>query len=199
MTAAVDGELGPRHRGALEQHLAGCDPCRRELRVTEATVRALDALPMEAPVSDGLEQATLRRVRLAAAEDEERAHRRWRLRLPIPAFAVATATVLVLAVGMLIRTGDAPAPRGVASVPARTNGERVARAQPAHPTRTARAGSRKAVEPPGEPPPELAAAPELFVNLPILKNMERLEHFEAIQMTTLDDETPSGQPAPSSG
>jgi anti-sigma factor RsiW len=199
MTAAVDGELGPRQRGALDRHLAGCDPCRRELAATERTLRALDALPMERAVSDGLEQTTLRRVRLAAAEEEERAHRRWRLWLPIPAFAVATVAVLVLAVGILTRTGEAPAPRAVASAPLKPSAERLARAQPAPPTRRPRAEARQAVEPPAEPPAELAAAPDLFMNLPILKNMERLEHFEAIQTTTLDDEMPSGQAEPSSG
>ena len=40
---------------------------------------------------------------------------------------------------------------------------------------------------PAEPPPELAAAPELFMELPILRNLEKLEHFEAIRTTTLDD------------
>jgi hypothetical protein len=31
------------------------------------------------------------------------------------------------------------------------------------------------------------------VNLPLLKNFEKVEHFDAIQTTTLDDETPSGE------
>jgi len=56
-------------------------------------------------------------------------------------------------------------------------------------------------EPPAEPPPALAAAPELFVNLPILRHLEKLEHFEAIQTTTLDDEpaTPGGDESRSNG
>jgi hypothetical protein len=45
----------------------------------------------------------------------------------------------------------------------------------------------RSVPPPSEPPAELAAAPDLFVDLPILRNMEKLEHFEAISTTTLDD------------
>ena len=39
---------------------------------------------------------------------------------------------------------------------------------------------------PSEPPPDLAARPDLFVDLPMLRNLERLEHFEAIQTTTLE-------------
>jgi hypothetical protein len=41
------------------------------------------------------------------------------------------------------------------------------------------------IAPPTEPPPDLAAAPELFMNLPIIRNMEKLEHFEAITMVEL--------------
>ena len=39
---------------------------------------------------------------------------------------------------------------------------------------------------PSEPPPDLAARPDLFVDLPMLRNLDRLEHFEAIQTTTLE-------------
>ena len=31
----------------------------------------------------------------------------------------------------------------------------------------------------------IAAAPDLFMNLPIIRNMEKLEHFEAITMVEL--------------
>ena len=100
MTAAVDGELSPRRRRALDGHLAACAACRRELAVTERMLAALEGLPMEAAVSARLEQATLRRVRLAAADEAERAPAsRWARWLPLPAFALATAAVLVLALG----------------------------------------------------------------------------------------------------
>ena len=51
----------------------------------------------------------------------------------------------------------------------------------------ARDGPQATATVPAEPPPELAAAPELFVDLPLLRNMEKLEHFETIRTTTLDD------------
>jgi anti-sigma factor RsiW len=198
MTAAVDAELTPRRRGALDRHLAGCEGCRRELASTERMLAALEALPMEAPLSAGLEQATFRRVRVAAADEEEASPRRWRW-LPLPAFALATAAVLVLAVGIVRRTGEPPAPRVMASAPAKAGGEEAAR-DPAPPSPIARSAP-KAAEPVGEPPPDLAAAPDKFMNLPILRNMEKLEHFEAIQTTTLDDEpgTPPGEEPPSNG
>jgi len=50
-----------------------------------------------------------------------------------------------------------------------------------------RGGPQATATVPAEPPPELAAAPELFVDLPLLRNMEKLEHFETIRTTTLDD------------
>ena len=189
MTAAVDGELVPRHRRALDRHLAGCETCRAELGTTERMLRALDALPMEAEVPDRLEAATLRQVRLLAAEAEERETtawwRRWR---PLPAFAAVAVAVLLLAVGIGRRTGQMPVARSV-SPPS----QKIARATPqAPPTPAPRAEAPKSTPPPPEPPPELAAAPDLFMELPILRNMEKLEHFDAIRTTTLDDEAPNG-------
>jgi anti-sigma factor RsiW len=184
LIAALDGELTPRRRQALDRHLAGCAACRGELATTERMLAALDARPAEAPVSVALEQATLRRIRLAADADTDIP---WWRRLPLPALVIATA-VLVLAVGIVRRTGPVPPP------PAPT-ADRVARASipKATPRREPQAVARRSA-PPSEPPAELAAAPDMFMNLPILSNLDKLEHFEAIQTTTLDDDpgTPNG-------
>jgi anti-sigma factor RsiW len=195
MTAAVDGELSPRRRRAFDAHLAACEPCRRELATTARMLSVLEALPAEAPVAEGLEQATLRRVRHAAAEEQERDRSGWWRAFRLPVVAIATAAVAVVALGILRYAPDAPPPAAV--TPSRgTGADRVARAPatPA-PTRTARAAR------PNLPPPELAAAPDKFMNLPILRNLEKLDNFEAIQTTTLDDEpaTPGGEPQPSNG
>src|SRR5881296_3618134 len=89
LTAAVDRELDPRRRRALDRHLAA----------TERMLHALEALPMEAMVSNRLEQVTLRRVRNLAAEDAERSEARgWRAWLSVPVFALASVAVAVLAV-----------------------------------------------------------------------------------------------------
>jgi hypothetical protein len=190
MTAAVDGELTPRRRRALDRHLAGCEACRVELGTTERMLRALDALPMEAAVPDRLEAATLRQVRLLAAEAEEQATTPWWRRwYPLPAFAATAVAVLLLAVGIVRRTGEMPA---AVSVPEPS--QKIARATPpaARKPPVQVAESKKIAPPPSEPPPELAAAPDLFMDLPILRNMEKLEHFDAIRTTTLDDEAPNG-------
>ncbi|TMB56374.1 MAG: hypothetical protein E6J60_06025, partial [Deltaproteobacteria bacterium] len=191
MTAAVDGELSARRRRALDGHLAACAACRRELAVTERMLTALEGLPMEAAVSARLEQATLRRVRLAAADEAERAPAsrgaRW---LPLPAFALATAAVLVLAIGIVRRAGEVPGAPAVRPAP-KGDARDVA---PAPPPRRVVKGP-----PPAEPPAKLAEAPDLFVDMPIIRNLDKMTHFEAIQTTTLDDEpaTPDGQEPPS--
>ncbi len=198
MTAAVDGELSPRRRRALDGHLAACAACRRELAVTERMLTALEGLPMEAAVSARLEQATLRRVRLAAADEAERAPASpWRRWLPLPAFALATAAVLVLAIGIVRRTGDVPGAPAVRPAP-KGDARGVAPAPPSllRPPRRVAKGP-----PPAEPPAKLAEAPDLFVDMPIIRNLDKMTHFEAIQTTTLDDEpaTPDGQEPPSNG
>jgi len=196
MTAAVDGELSARRRRALDGHLAACAACRRELAVTERMLTALAGLPMEAAVSARLEQATLRRVRLAAADEAERAPAsRWARWLPLPAFALATAAVLVLAIGIVRRTGQVPSAPAVRAP--RVDARGVAQA----PSSLLRPPRRFAEAPPAEPPAKLAEAPDLFVDMPIIRNLDKMTHFEAIQTTTLDDEpaTPDGQEPPSNG
>jgi hypothetical protein len=144
-------------------------------------------LATECEVPSQLEQATLRRVRLlAAAEAEGGAARGWWAAFRAPALALATAAVAIVAVGLTRGAGDRqPVSRRAldqhrvaAQAPAKEKPRMVAsRERPA----------AKAEGLPAEPPPELAAAPDLFIELPILRNMEKLEHFEAIRTTTLDD------------
>ena len=196
MTAAVDGELAPRRRRALDAHLAACAACRRELAVTERMLTALEGLPMEAAVSARLEQATLRRVRLAAADEAERAPAsRWTRWLPLPAFALATAAVLVLAIGIVRRTGGVPGAPAVRPAP-KLDARGVAQAPP-----SLLRPPRRFAKLPTEPPAKLAEAPDLFVDMSIIRNLDKLTHFEAIQTTTLDDEpaTPDGLEPPSNG
>jgi len=154
---------------------------------------------MEAAVPRSLEQATLRRVRLAAADEAERAPAsRWTLWLPLPAFALATAAVLVVAIGIVQRTGRVPGTPALSRAPA-ADAKRVAQAPPLPAQR--RFAKVPPVPPPAEPPAKLAEAPDLFMDMPILRNLDKLTHFEAIQTTTLDDEpaTPDGQEPPSNG
>ena len=190
--AAADGEVGGRRRRALDRHLAGCAACGREWTSTEKMRAALASLPTEAPIPAHLWQTTLRRVRLAAAEVEEEtgASAAWWGRGLLPALAVAA----VVAIVVQQRAGVSPVPpavpggRTAAGAP-RAAPEQVARALK-RPEQVARTPKALVSEAPATPPPALAAAPELFMDLPILRHLQKLEHFEAIQTTTLDDAPP---------
>jgi anti-sigma factor RsiW len=196
MATAIDGDISAADREALERHVEACATCRRELAATQALFAALDELPREREVPLALEAATLRRVRMTAADEAEAAARRWWGWLPVPLLAAAGASAVALVIAT--RPGDvADSPSGPAPA---AEPPRIARA-PAPPAPTAAERGRGAPEPgrdvagpaelataatpPAEPPPDLAAAPELFMNLPIIRNMEKLEHFEAISMVQL--------------
>jgi len=202
IAAAIDGELRPRRRRALDRHLGGCTVCQREMASTTALVSALAGLPMEAAVPARLEQATLRQVRLLGEETQPG----WWRRLSLPALAFATASVLAIVItrGREVSLGPPAEHSAPATGAARSAAEQVARA-PERPAQTvARATSPRgqiADALPTEPPLALAAAPDLFMNLQILRHLEKLEHFEAIQTTTLDDApaAPGGDEGRSSG
>jgi len=197
MAAALDGELSPRRRRALDRHLTTCDVCRADFADTDRVLRSVAALPMEATVPTALEQATMRRVRVAAAEEIERPTR-WGW-WPLPVAVAAMASVALIAVGLVGRSGNVDT-MPTATAP-RVAGPVATAVPPAPPKRVARAEGRTPAPVPNEPPPQLANAPDLFMELPILRNMEKLEHFEAIRTTTLDDEpaTPGGEEPPSNG
>lgn len=193
MTAALDGELSPRQERAFEAHRADCVDCRDELALTERMLSALETLPMETEVPVLLEQETLRRVRIEAAEEVERAEAsRWWTRLRVPAVALTALAALLFVV--VSHEGNDERKTEVARAPVaavKPAQERVARAAedrvPAAPAPAAK--TEAAPQVPMGPPPELAARPDLFMELPILRNMEKLEHFEQIETTTVE-----GQP-----
>jgi anti-sigma factor RsiW len=194
MTAAIDGELRPDRRAALDRHVAGCPACRDELATTTTMLDALAELPAESEVPARLEQATLRRVRQLA--DAPVRAERWWSSWTLPAAAVAAAAVAAVVLSGRPESPSAPPPAvRVASAPAPSQVARAAAERPVAAV-VAEAGRKKVVvgEPPSEPPPALAAAPDLFVNLPVLRHLEKLEHFDAIQTTTLN-----GAPVDSGG
>jgi hypothetical protein len=178
-----DDRLTARERQALAEHVVGCASCAREERATTALFAALGSLPMEADVPVRLEQDTLRRVRLAGDEPAPRDRWwSWLLR-PLPAVALVATLAVAVLVTFLQRGGPVPSRPGAPA----TQVAKVDQPRPAAPVAVARAVRREPRHVPDEPPPVLAAAPDLFVDLPILRHLEKLEHFEAIRTTTLDD------------
>jgi len=186
IVTAVDGEITPERRRDLDEHVAACTDCLSELRATESLLGALESLPQEAEVPPLVEAATLRRMRIEAADERERKERRrgW---FPAPVLAAAGVAVVALAINLRPESREAT-PQPVTSAPAVAR--QVARAPepqaaPAAPKQAVALAAADDVTPPTEPPPDLAAAPDLFMNLPIIRNMEKLEHFEAITMVEL--------------
>ncbi len=102
--------------------------------------------------------------------------------------------MLVLAIGIVRRTGGVPGAPAVRAP--RVDARGVAQAPP-----SLLRPPRRFAKLPAEPPAKLAEAPDLFVDMSIIRNLDKLTHFEAIQTTTLDDEpaTPDGLEPPSNG
>jgi hypothetical protein len=186
--AARHGELGARRRHALDRHLARCGSCRAERVAIDDVLAALDRLPETMEVSARLEQDVMRRVRTLATEDAPgTSASRW-LRLVTP--VVAAGTVAAAAVlGLRTMTERDPTVRTTAPVVVAAREE----APPPAPVRTRRAKTRV----PDEPPAELASRPELFVDLPMLRNMDKLQHFDAI--ATMEEDPTDAVPPPSNG
>jgi hypothetical protein len=133
-------------------------------------------------------------VRIAAAEEAEQlAARRWWWQLRVPAVAVTALAALVLVVVGQSGVGQRAtreAPMEVAAGSAEPKPARERRDAPAAEVAEAPAAVAEAPEtPPEELPAALTTRPDLFIDLPILRNLDKLEHFEQIETTTLD-----GQP-----
>ena len=116
LSAYIDGQLSAAEAEALEQHLAACDACRRELEELRATVLALRDLPEEAiPRSFALTPGQVARPtppRPVPASPVLATG----MRLAGAALAFALAAVLVVDLGDL--GGDSGGPMGVSEAPA---------------------------------------------------------------------------------
>ena len=181
--ATRDGELTARQQRAFDRHLGGCSACRAERAPIERVLATLDGLEMDAPVSARLGHDVLRRVRTLGAEagaPDQMAE--WIGRL-VPALA-AIAVLVVAVVGIRM-----PVPRGD-GLPAHPRARVAAATTPAGITMARRPKGRV----PDEPPPELASRPDLFVDLPILRDLDKLRHFDSI--ATMEENYP---PAPVAG
>jgi len=193
IVAARDGELTERHRRTLDRHLAECGACRAEQVSLEGVLAALDALEPAREVPARLEADVLRQVRGLAADG---AAPTWTLpqwvRRGFPAIA-ATAVVALAVVGVRssevampdARTKTALAERPRVTAPA-TPAPAVAKAEAPVVARRAK------VRAPAEPPAELASRPDLFVDLPMIRELEKMQHFDAIAAEDSDGgEAPS--------
>ena len=202
----VADALVPRRRRALERHLADCASCRADGVVGMKLDAALAALPTHAPVPASLEYATLRTVRQLAAAEEERPSRglSWWLGIAVPGLAAATAVVLAVglsrgpvpdqppAADRVAHDDHAAAPRVVARRDA--DAHPAPKAAPA--VEVAHGGARRpSID---DPPAELIAAPERFIDMPVLRDFDKLRHYDAISGID-DDQSDPGQVPQSDG
>jgi len=197
MTMALADELSDRRSRRLTKHMEGCAGCRREWEAYTALDRVLGNLPLEAALPPRLEQVTLRNARLSETEATT-SRRRW-LGVAVP--ALAASAVLVVAARLSLQDTE-PVPAPVQATPSRTLTAPPARV-PDRATKRAPAPAPSAVPAspqdrrvarrvPSEPPPELAARPDLFVNLPLLRNLDKVQHYEVIQTLAVDGVQSSG-------
>ena len=180
--------LGRRQPDRLGQHLERCPKAAGVSGTAYAALdRALGTLRLEAALPARLEQVTLRRARLAdgdartgtlgGAGSASRSRRSLRRRSwwSPP--------------GSRSWTAARCPPRRRPST-RRPRHRSVSQSGPAHrrrlPRRRPASGAAPPAWCPGEPPPELAARPDLFVNLPLLRNLDKLQHYEAIQTISVD-------------
>jgi hypothetical protein len=180
--AALDGEVATAEREALQAHLSGCQDCRAAAGETTRLHHALDALPRTAAVPAGLEQATLRRVRAVLAEEADAGARFgarwswWWMATPM------AATLVALVVWRSLPDGNTLRPDEVATLQPEPAAQRVAKAA---------APAIRSTEPPAgaaAPPPQVAKALDLYLDMPILENMEKLQNFDAIRTVDVGED-----------
>jgi anti-sigma factor RsiW len=184
--AARDGELGVRRRRALDRHLTRCGACRAERVAIDDVLAALDRLPEETDVPARLEQEIMRRVRVLASEPNAGVSpvSQW-LRVLTPALA-AGAVAAAAVFGVRSVSDRNPAVRVSAPVVVATRTD-------APPTGVRRTKIRV----PDQPPAELASRAELFVDLPMLRDLDKLQHFDSI--ATMDGDPTDAVEPPSNG
>jgi hypothetical protein len=186
LVAFLDGELGEEERRPVADHVATCLPCRREIERLTAVQRLVTTLPRIEP-SATFADDFWRRVAAEPTPITSRRRRGSALRWAIP--ALAAAAVLALALRSQLPTPSpapppgastrvaaappAPAPAAPAKVAAAPPPERAKSDDAAPAPQVANVESLR----PEDLPPELLEHPELFLRLPVVRRLEKLEYL----------------------
>jgi anti-sigma factor RsiW len=185
LVAYLDGEQPAAEHARIEAHVGTCLTCRRELerlRRVRTLLGALPAIEASASFHDGLWQ------RLDAAPPVARRRRR-SLVWGAPALAAAAALVLVWYSATTRVTTDGRAPGGTVAVAHRsapaenaaTGESRVAAQHHEAPEKDGKPDIAVAGSDLDQYPPELIEHPELFLRYPVVKRLQRLQHFEEVR------------------
>jgi hypothetical protein len=178
LLAARDGELAPVEREALDAHLSVCEACHALAGETARLHRALAAMPQRADVPPGLAEATLRRVRAEMADDAPARGAWWWMAAPLAAGLAGVAMWHTWPTTVV-----APSPSATASL----SGESAAAAPKRLASKPMPAPSASGAADTATPPPQVADALDLFLDMPILENMEKLQNYDAIRTVDVGD------------
>jgi len=207
MLPYVDGRLSDREYAAVGAHLQHCPTCAGEVAAVRGLCELLDQDTPEM-VPRGLENATMRRIREGEAAEEETQGRRWLL--PLAAGLAAAGLAVYLSGGGKRLTGGrdrlelaskrnerevaATAPKGPSVAEPSEDVPGGAPAQFAGTARRAGAGGPAGeVHPVGretrvaatdELPLELRDTLGLFVDFPIIDELDKFEHYDSIWSVT---------------
>ena len=197
LVAYLDGEQPETERARIEAHVATCLVCRREMDRIGKMNALLRTLPRVTPAED----FDARMWDRLGAETAKRSRRRgFRPALWGVPLAAAAALALVWYSSLSHVTPGVPGippAADVASAPkAETHpaheAQAVARAKPAEPAEAAPIEQANAEQlEPEDLPPALVEHPELFLRLPVVRRLDKLEHYEEVR-TPRDDAEPVG-------
>ncbi len=202
LVAYLDGELGDADRARIEAHLGTCLACRRELeqfRRLRALIDGVRPLDLSTDFADRMWQ----RLDPLPTRAPRRRTRAVLWAAPTLAAAAALALVWYSQVARLGNAPTAPAPHSVAAAPRPHDANEHAVASRSEKEQVVASREKEEGDAPGnvartddvtEYPPDLVEHPELFLRLPVVRRLNRLEHFEEVRQYQNDQ--PLGQVAP---
>jgi len=178
LVAYLDGEQPASERARIEAHLGTCLTCRRESERLRTVGNWLRALPRVEP-GPGLEEGMRRLLEAEPRQDLPRRRHR-PLLWSVPALAAAAGVALALSSlltggpsGVSPRRQPVPANRGGGADVGPLAGATASRGE------VKVAGDMQpALE---DVPPEVIEHPELFLRLPVVRRLDKLEHFEEVR------------------
>lgn len=191
LVAYLDGEHAEREAARIEAHVGTCLSCRRELeQLRHLRTRIGELHPIEP--SAGFDERFWQRL-----ETLPSSRRRSRLLMwTAPALAAAAAVALVWysSIARVAGPGAPSSPRAVAKARAVASGGDAVARRDAVPERGAARDDVATADDVGQYPPDLVEHPELYLHLPVVRRLQKLEHFEEVRQH--DEGEPLGELAP---